>query len=182
MFLPSGAGWGCLEWPQLASPGAGLVCLGESWGGPLRGLQPLRTHPVAVAGSARVLRRVGGAAGRSCPSVTLFLQLSGSQGVGAGVWRNGRGRQRRLPSSLACAHSVCRPGLAPQASEPGTGHGQQMTERVLCALSPGVQAAAHTGLAVGTWLQEEVLVPIRVAGDFGAFPPKASQRVLPWDV
>lgn len=96
-----------------------------------------------LAGRACVLR-LGGWGSRKVPSFLHPLPIA-ELVLGRlrwGVWRNGRGRQRRLPSSLASAHSACWPGLALQASEPGTGDGhcQQMTERVLCVLSPCVQA------------------------------------------
>ena len=62
---------------------------------------------------------------------------------------------------------------APKALEPGTGDGrcQQMTERTLCVLLPLTGPAAHRGLAVGMWLQQEALVPVCASGDLSALPP-----------
>lgn len=105
-----GAVWNGLSWLPAPTLGAGLVCLGESWAGPLRRLQPLRTHPVAVAGwEAEGWGWVGGAAGRSFLHPLPVVPLSGSQGVPGRRLEcvEEQAGQAEEPAVLPCPRSQC---------------------------------------------------------------------------
>ena len=165
-------------WEPVWLPGGRL---GRTSGEP----QPL-AHPVAVAGGMACVLGLGGWSSGKVPSFLHPLPIAEPvppTRVCCGVWRDGRG-----------SRGGCHPPLPLLTVHAGLGRASRRRSLALVTATvsgrqnacsvfsrPVFRPAAPTRLAAGTWLQEEVLVPICVSGDFGALPPKAPRRVPPRD-